>query len=116
IDAVTGRGLGPVGFAEIAVAGVSLTEQVQVPDDIGRDAARSPALAAAMRGAATTYRFERLHDDQGHDEELVLHRIFGTVATRTYELTGTLRLSPTTPDAVLDGLVGGPEGASATSR
>ncbi len=112
IDAVGGAGENAVGFSEIALGDLDLSEFVQVPDDLFRAADRSPALARELERAPLRYLFERAQGEGLVDTERALRRRFRTAGTRSYLLSGTLVVDEETPDQVVDLLAGAPVGAA----
>lgn len=115
ITAAQGNITEGVGLAEVDL-GLDLAEQVQVPDDLLRQADGDAALAAALADAPLTYSFRREVGDGPAAEETAVRRRFRTPAERTYDLAGTIGIDARTPDDVVDGLIGGEVGASATAR
>lgn len=116
IDAVEGPGLRPVGFAEIEVPGLDLTEVIQAPDDLFRAADHNQSLAERLSDASVTYLFERVQDDGPDDVETALRRRFRSLGRRSLDLTGRLTIGPRTPDELVDTLIGAPVGAYGTAR
>ncbi|HEV3451687.1 MAG TPA: alpha-(1-_3)-arabinofuranosyltransferase family protein [Acidimicrobiia bacterium] len=100
IRAVLGFG-GSVGFSEVTIPGLNLTETIAAPTDLAKAATASPALSRALAGAPLTFSFQRLVGDGASDTELAVHRSFTTLGTRSYQVGGTLQLDSSTPaDAV----------------
>ena len=97
-------GLTSVGFAEIDVAGLQVTEVVRMPSDLldaaGFRSTRYPLsiLQTRVRLAAT--------DAERVDEERSMRRVVDLPARRTYEVRGTARLSTDAPGVLLDRLLG----------
>ena len=93
-----------VGFAEVALADVRVTETVRLPVDL---AGRVGADAA---GSGLDVVLARLRSDPGErgapDQELSLRRRFELPDDRSFRLTGTARLNPSAPDTVLDEVLG----------
>jgi arabinofuranan 3-O-arabinosyltransferase len=116
ITGTEGGGDAAVGFSEITAPGIDLAEVAQAPDDVFRAADANPALAAALARADVTYSFERLERLGEQDEELDLRRRFRTEGSRPFTLSGTLRTGDSTPDTVVDAILGGPVGASGSVR
>ncbi len=116
IDQVAGTGVAALGFAEVDVPGVDLTETLQVPDDIFRAAASSSELASQLATADVRYSFDRLLRLGTQDEEIDVRRRFETTGTRSFDFQGTLRVDDSTSDAVLDRLAGGSVGAVGSAR
>ncbi len=92
-----GAGENAVGFSEIALGDLDLSEFVQVPDDLFRAADRSPALARELERAPLRYLFERAQGEGLVDTERALRRRFRTAGTRSYLLSGTLVVDEETP-------------------
>ncbi len=88
IDGVDGLGVNRVGFDEIAVGGLDLSESLRVPEDIFIAAEADPALAGALENADVSYLFER-HVGAGEVPlENAIRRSFTAEAQRTLQLTG----------------------------
>jgi arabinofuranan 3-O-arabinosyltransferase len=93
-----------VGFAEVKLGDVRVRETVRLPVD----------FAGRIDGNATGHRIDvvlaRLRYDPGrrdrNDEELALDRRFVLPDTRRYQLSGTARINPNAPDALLDTVLG----------
>jgi arabinofuranan 3-O-arabinosyltransferase len=105
-----GPGLNPVGFWEIGLPGVKVTETARLPERFrrvveGLDAGGRRRLAAApldvvlARAAGGT----RGLDD---DEERELGRRFWLPQARTFDLAGLASAGPGLPEAVVDRLLG----------
>lgn len=107
IEDVSRAGTAAVGFREIAIPGVDLTEVIAAPDDVFRAAADDPALAAALADAPVRYRFDRVRGTGAQDEELVLRRRFVVDAPRQVDVDGTLDLDVRTTDLELDRFLSG---------
>ncbi len=97
-------GLTAEGFAEIDIAGHHVDEIIQMPSDLldaaGYRSGRYPLslLQTRIRLAAT--------DAERKDEEQSIRRLVDLPTARTFRLTGTARLSPDAPAALLDQLIG----------
>jgi arabinofuranan 3-O-arabinosyltransferase len=115
IVAASGNVNDGVGLADVDL-GLDLVEQVQVPDDLLRQAEADPDVAAALGDAALTYAFTRSIGDGPVAEESVVRRRFRTPAEREYELAGTIGLEATTDDEEVDALLGGERGAFGSAR
>ncbi len=100
--------LGPVGFADIRLGDgdVRLDESIRLPtfalDAVGPASADHPlALVLTRKRTRPTAALRS-------DEEPTLVRDVELPSARDFGLTGTGRLSPTTPEALLDELLGRP--------
>lgn len=107
IAEVSRAGTAAVGFREIAIPTVDLTEVIAVPDDVARAAESEPALRAALADAPLRYRFERLRGTGAQEEELALRRRFRLATPRRLTLGGTLDLDLRTTDLELDRFLSG---------
>lgn len=116
VDSLYGSGTAPFGFREIAFPGIDLHERIQVPDDVFRRAAASPALRRAMDAAPTLYSFQRSGAGSANPEEQSIRRRFRTVGTRDYAASGSVVLDDVASDATLDALLNRPTGAVASAR
>jgi hypothetical protein len=93
-----------VGFAEVRLDGVEVTETVRLPVE----------TAKRVGGRATDhsldYVLSRLRydpTDAAHqDQELSLRRRFTVPDPRTFGVSGTARVNPNAPDAVIDTVLG----------
>jgi arabinofuranan 3-O-arabinosyltransferase len=96
------RALPAVGFTEIGVGDVRVNETVRLPVDV------SERLAGASQGHRIDVVISRLRSDpsQFQDEELAISRRVVVPDTRLYQLSGTARLDPNAPDAVIDSILG----------
>ena len=98
-------GLTSTGFAEVTVGDLRLDEAVRPPVDLLQRAGSTSAAHALaivltrLRSAPTD--IERL------DEEPTLVRLVDLTTPRRFSLSGTARLSPRAPDALLDSLLAG---------
>ncbi|HZJ27230.1 MAG TPA: alpha-(1-_3)-arabinofuranosyltransferase family protein, partial [Acidimicrobiia bacterium] len=92
-----------VGFAEIRLGDVHVTETVRLPVDIG-------ALGTGAEGHSLAIVMTRLRIDPvlvgRQDEERALVRRFDLPDSRAFELSGVAGVDPGAPDAVLDDLLG----------
>lgn len=93
-----------VGFAEIRLGEVRVTETVRLPVDLAQRVGRTAA------GHSLAVVMTRLRQDTGsegrQDEELSLDRRFVLPDARTFTVDGTARVNPDAPDPVIDGLLG----------
>jgi arabinofuranan 3-O-arabinosyltransferase len=116
IDEVSGPGPRAVGFSEVSFGRPDLVELVQVPDDVFRAGDRDLRLGRALERVPITYLFRRSEGSGPQLIEPVLRRRFRVAGTRSFAVTGTLRVDDQTPDVTLDGLLGGDRGAYASVR
>ena len=102
-----------VGFAEITVPGVHLTESLRLPTDllsaVGTDDLGHPLYVMVTRNRADAQANGR------QDPEPALHRQVDLPSARSFSLIGDVRLSPSITDAQLAALVGGTDGAVASA-
>ena len=93
-----------VGFAEIRLGAVRVTETVRLPVDLAQRVGRAAA------GHSLAVVMTRLRQDTGsdgrQDEELSLDRRFVLPDARTFTVGGTVRVNPDAPDPVIDGILG----------
>lgn len=93
-----------VGFAEIRLGAVRVTETVRLPVDLAQRMGRTAA------GHSLAVVMTRLRQDTGsegrQDEELSLDRRFVLPDARTFTASGTVRVNPDAPDPVIDGVLG----------
>ena len=93
-----------VGFAEVELGAVRIRETVRLPVDFAR------RIDGDAQGHRIDIVLSRLRYDPGrrdrNDEELALDRRFVLPDTRQYQLSGTARIDPNAPDALLDTLLG----------
>ncbi len=107
IDDVSRAGTAAVGFREIAIPGVDLTEVIAIPDDVATAAASDGRLRAALADAPLRYLFDRVQGTGAQDEEVVVRRSFRVAAPRTFDLSGRLGLDVRTTDLELDRFLSG---------
>ncbi len=93
-----------VGFAEVELGAVRIRETVRLPVDFAR------RIDGDAEGHRIDIVLSRLRYDPGrrdrNDEELAVDRRFVLPDTRQYQLSGTARIDPNAPDALLDTLLG----------
>ncbi len=94
-----------VGFAEVAIPGVSVQETTSMPQDLLR-AAGSSSLADRLTLVMT--RLRSSGTPPRSDVETSLQRTFWLPTSRTFSLTGQARVSPLIPDDEIDRVVGRP--------
>jgi hypothetical protein len=94
-----------VGFSEVRIPGVSISETIQMPSD----------LLAALGASSLSHRLtivmtrDRVSPvPPRSDPELALDRTFWLPTARSFSLSGTARVSALIPDNVIDTLLGGP--------
>jgi arabinofuranan 3-O-arabinosyltransferase len=97
-------GLNAVGFAEVRIDGVRVTETVRPPVDLaGR-------VGAAARGHRLDVVLSRLRyepaDRDRQDDELALDRRVVLPERRRFQFAGTGRVNPNAPDDVIDRVLG----------
>lgn len=104
----TYTGWSPVGFAEIRIAGVQVSEFVRLPtdvaDELGDDVAAHPYLVVMTRLRSIGLPID-------HDEETTMRRIVTVPNDRKFSLGGTVRLSPNAVDEAIDQALGIPNAA-----
>ncbi|MCB0976290.1 MAG: DUF3367 domain-containing protein [Acidimicrobiales bacterium] len=102
-----------VGIAELRIADLTVTETVRLPSDLlGRAGARSSSLPLDV----VLTRLRRSADDwTRQDEERLLDRTFALPSRRTFSLSGTIRVSDSAPDDLVDTLFGTDDTVRATS-
>ena len=94
-----------VGFAEVAIPGISVQETVSMPQDLLRAAGTSSLddrLTLVMDRLRTSGVPPRT------DIETSMQRTFWLPTSRTFSLTGQARVSPLIPDDEIDRVVGRP--------
>lgn len=114
-----GPGLNAVGFWEIGVPGVQVTEIARLPERIrqltdGLDATGRARLDAAPLDVVLT----RQAGDPStprDDEERAMNRQFWLPDTRDFTVSGTAEAGPDLPEPVVDQLAGFPSSIVATS-
>jgi arabinofuranan 3-O-arabinosyltransferase len=93
-----------VGFAEVRLDDVRVTETVRLPVET------SKRVGAGAADHALDYVLTRLRydptDPTHQDQELSLRRRFVVPDARTFGLSGTARVNPNAPDAVIDTVLG----------
>jgi hypothetical protein len=94
----------PVGFAEVELGDVKLSETVRLPVDVA-DKVGSQANGHRLDVVLSRLRYDPTARDR-QDEELALARRFVLPDARTFGLTGTARVNPNAPDDVLDSVLG----------
>jgi arabinofuranan 3-O-arabinosyltransferase len=102
-----------VGFAEITVPGVQITETLRLPTDlltaVGTDDLGHPLYVMVTRNRADAQANGR------QDPEPSMHREVELPSGRSFTLIGDVRLSPSITDAQLAAFVGGTDGAVASA-
>jgi arabinofuranan 3-O-arabinosyltransferase len=104
IDATSGRGGTPVGFAEVEVPGQRVVEVDQMPTDLlsaaGAASLHDRLVIAMTRQRVSPYTTART------DPQTTLSRSFTLPTARTFTVLGTATLSPYLSDPQIDRLVG----------
>ncbi|HEU5302573.1 MAG TPA: alpha-(1-_3)-arabinofuranosyltransferase family protein [Acidimicrobiia bacterium] len=103
-DVPGGPGSSPVGFAEVRLDAVRVDETVRLPVDVAR------RVGGDATGHSLTVVLSRLRYDarerHRRDEEPVLSRRVVLPDSRSFDLTGTVRVDPRAPDTILDDVFG----------
>ena len=112
------RGISPVGFAEIDVAGIRVDEVLRLPTDL-LTAAGSASIDHDLDVVMTRQRANPAEPARTDDEETSIQRVFDLPTSREFGIEGDARLSARAPDPLLDTLLGRPDadagGVTATS-
>ncbi len=112
------RGISPVGFAELDVAGAKVDEVVHLPTDL-LTAAGPSSIDHPLDVVMTRQRGNPAEPARTDDEETSIQRAFDLPTARGFAVEGDARLSARAPDTVLDTLLGRPDaqdgGVTATS-
>ena len=112
------KGISPVGFAELDVAGAKVDEVVHLPTDL-LTAAGTSSIDHPLDVVMTRQRSNPAEPARTDDEETSIQRAFDLPTGRTFAVDGEARLSARAPDTVLDTLLGRPDaesgGVTATS-
>jgi arabinofuranan 3-O-arabinosyltransferase len=93
-----------VGFSEVRIPGVSISEAIQMPSDLLR-ALGASSLAHRLTIVMTRERVSPIPPRS--DPELAMNRTFWLPTSRAFSLSGTARVSALIPDNVIDTLLGG---------
>jgi len=114
-----GPGLNPVGFWEIGVPGVQVTEVARLPERIrqitdGLDAGGRARLDATPLDLVLT-REAGDPSTASDDEERAMNRQFWLPDTRGFEVSGQAEGGPDLPEPAVDQLAGAPASIVATS-
>jgi arabinofuranan 3-O-arabinosyltransferase len=114
-----GPGLNAVGFAEIGIPGVKVTERIRLPERFRRvvESLDGPARERLATTPIDVLFTRAAGDpvDQDDDEERVLARSFWLPDTRTFKVGGRLAASRGLPEPVLDQLAGASSEVSVSS-
>ena len=94
-----------VGFSEVRIPGVSISETIEMPSDLLR-ALGTSSLSHRLTIVMTRDRVSPIPPRS--DPELALDRTFWLPTARSFSLSGTARVSALIPDNVIDTLLGGP--------
>ena len=96
--------LNPVGFAEVRLGDVVVTETVRLPLDlarrVGSDAGDHPVAVVLTRARTEP------GDRERQDEELALVRRLVLPDARSFGVSGTARVNPNAPDEIIDAVLG----------
>ncbi len=102
-----------VGFAEITVPGVKVTEALRLPTDllsaVGTDDLAHPLYVVVTRNRTDPQATGRT------DPEQSMRRVVELPSARSFTLLGDVRLDPSVSPEVLAGLVGGADGATVSA-
>ena len=104
------NGLSGVGFSEVRIPGVKLSEYLRLPTDL-LTAAGTASLAHPLVLQLTRDRANPAEAFK-QDTELGMNRTFSLPTARSFGLTGTARVSPSAPDMKIDAALGRPVGPS----
>jgi arabinofuranan 3-O-arabinosyltransferase len=99
-------GLSGVGFAEIAIPGVSIGESEAMPTDM-LELVGQASLSHRLTILMTRDRVSPIPPRS--DPELAMARSFWLPTARTFTLSGAARISALIPDNFIDDLLGGPD-------
>ncbi|HMK12704.1 MAG TPA: alpha-(1-_3)-arabinofuranosyltransferase family protein, partial [Acidimicrobiales bacterium] len=112
------KGISPVGFAELDVAGAKVDEVIHLPTDL-LTAAGPASIDHPLDVVMTRQRSNPAEPARTDDEETSIQRAFDLPTSRSFTVEGDARLSARAPDTVLDELLGRPDatqgGVTATS-
>lgn len=111
VDATSWRhtsltGASGVGFAEVGIPGVNLSETMQLPSDL-LSALGTSSLSHRLTIILTRQRVAPIPPRS--DPELFMSRSFVLQTSRTFSIGGTARISALIPDNEIDGILGGPK-------
>ncbi len=104
------RGISPVGFAELDIAGAKVDEVVHLPTDL-LTAAGPSSIDHPLDVVMTRQRSNPAEPARTDDEETSIQRAFDVPTARSFTVGGDARLSARAPDTVLDELLGRPDAA-----
>ena len=93
-----------VGFSEVRIPGVSVSETIKMPSDL-LGALGASSLSHRLTIVMTRERVSPIPPRS--DPELAMSRSFWLPTKRTFSLSGTARISALIPDNVIDTLLGG---------
>ncbi|HEU5309342.1 MAG TPA: alpha-(1-_3)-arabinofuranosyltransferase family protein [Acidimicrobiia bacterium] len=94
----------PVGFAEVRLGDVHVTELVRLPVD-GTTRVGGRAASHALDYVLSRLRYDPTDADH-QDQELALRRQFTVPDPRAFGMSGTARVNPNAPDATIDTVLG----------
>jgi hypothetical protein len=111
IDATTGgstnyTGASGVGFAEVGIPGVNISETMRLPSDLLSSLGAS-SLSHRLSIVLTRDRVSPYPPRT--DPELFMSRSFVLPTARTFSIGGTARVSALIPDNEIDAILGGPK-------
>lgn len=99
-------GASGVGFAEVGIPGVNISETLQLPSD----------LLSALGSSSLSHRLTVILDRERvspfpprTDPEPVMSRSFALPTARSFSIGGTARISALIPDNEIDDILGGPD-------
>lgn len=97
-------GANPVGFAEVHLGDVNVTETIRLPVDL------SQRVGTAAAGHHLDVVMTRLRNNPAdrtrQDTELAIARRMVLPTARSFQLSGTVRVDPNAPDPVIDQVLG----------
>jgi arabinofuranan 3-O-arabinosyltransferase len=97
-------GANPVGFAEVRLGAVNVTETIRLPVDLAQ---RVGTAAAGHRLDVLMTRLRTNPADRARqDTELAIARRVVLPTSRSFQLSGTVRVDPNAPDDVIDRALG----------
>lgn len=103
------KGVSEVGFAEVQIGTLRVTDEIRPPTDL-LDAAGAKSIDSPL-----SYVFRRQYSSPEEvvidDEETQMHRVIETPVARSFSLTGKARIPTELPDQTIDALAGIPDAA-----
>jgi hypothetical protein len=94
----------PVGFAEVRLGDVKVTEVVRLPV-AGTQRVGADAAAHSLDYVMSRLRYDPT-DATHQDQELALRRRFDVPTSRAFGLSGTVRVNPNASDTTIDSVLG----------